>query len=213
MRSITHGPSAFRRTCWRCVGTLLLAAPAAAQTGGAARPPRPPRPPPPAGARRQAEENGLAIAPADAPVEVQNAIAAANRIRKKPYIYGGGHRASTTKGYDCSGAVSYVLNAAGVLSSPLPSGPLMNWGLPGKGTWISVYANGGHAYAVIAGLRWDTSAVDERSTTAAAPAGARPSARQPGLRRSPRAPGLSEAHPPPTSVRWLTRFRSGDRAT
>ena len=90
-----------------------------------------------------------------------DAIAAANRIRKKPYIYGGGHKSFTAKGYDCSGAVSYVLNAAGLLDSPLPSGSLMKWGEPGKGAWISVYANAGHAYAVIAGLRWDTSAVNE----------------------------------------------------
>ncbi|MET0729874.1 MAG: hypothetical protein ABWZ03_01670, partial [Solirubrobacterales bacterium] len=132
-------------------GTMLLAAPAAAQTGGAAPPPE--TAPPPLttpGSVAKLKKNGLAIAPADAPAQVQNAIAAANRIRKKPYIYGGGHRSFNAKGYDCSGAVSYVLHAAGLLDSPLPSGSLMKWGVAGRGAWITVYANGGHAYAVIA---------------------------------------------------------------
>jgi hypothetical protein len=143
-------------------GCLLLAAPSAAQTGGAAPPPE--AAPPPVttpGSVAKLKKNGKAIAPANAPIQVQNAIAAANRIRKKPYIYGGGHKSFDSKGYDCSGAVSYVLHAAGLLESPLPSGPLMKWGSPGKGAWISVYANAGHTYAMIAGLRWDTSAVNE----------------------------------------------------
>jgi hypothetical protein len=142
--------------------SLVAAAPAAAQSGGAPAPPPtvPPAPTTP-GAKAKLLKNGMAVAPAGAPVEVQNAIAAANRIRKKPYVYGGGHRSFEDEGYDCSGAVSYVLNAAGMLSSPLPSGPMMSWGEPGKGAWVSVFAKGSHAYAVIAGLRWDTSAVGE----------------------------------------------------
>ena len=111
------------------------------------------------GTRAKLTKSGLAIPPADAPQAVIDAINAGNRIRKKPYVYGGGHGSFQAKGYDCSGAVSYVLNAAGLLESPMPSGPLMRWGLPGKGSWITVYANAGHAYAVIAGLRWDTSAM------------------------------------------------------
>ncbi len=144
------------------VAALALAAPAAAQTGGATAPPEaaPPVPTTP-GAVAKLKKNGKAIAPAGAPVAVQNAIVAANRIRKKPYIYGGGHKSFDSKGYDCSGAVSYVLHAAGLLDSPIPSGSMMKWGSPGPGAWITVYANGGHAYAVIAGLRWDTSAVNE----------------------------------------------------
>ena len=122
-----------------------------------------------AGSVAKLNKNGKAIAPADAPIQVQNAIAAANRIRKKPYIYGGGHKSFDSKGYDCSGAVSYVLNAAGLLESPLPSGPLMKWGVPGRGSWISVYANAGHTYAVIAGLRWDTSAVNEPINSGSGP--------------------------------------------
>jgi hypothetical protein len=140
--------------------SLALAAPAAAQTGGSPAPggtAPPPQTVP--GARAKLTKKGKAIAPAGAPQAVINAIAAGNRIRKKPYIYGGGHRRFEDKGYDCSGAVSYVLNAAGLLSSPMPSGPLMKWGASGKGSWITVYANGGHAYAVIAGLRWDTSSM------------------------------------------------------
>jgi hypothetical protein len=105
--------------------------------------------------------NGKAIAPPDAPYVVQNAVRAANRIRKKRYIWGGGHRRWKSKGYDCSGAVSYVLHAAGLLSSPLVSGQLAGWGSPGLGRWITVYANRAHTFMVIAGLRYDTSAVGE----------------------------------------------------
>ncbi len=107
--------------------------------------------------------DGTAIPPADAPKPVRKAIHAGNRIHTRPYVWGGGHnRKFKGKGYDCSGAVSYVLHAAGMLKSPLASGPLARgWGVPGAGQWITVYANKSHAYAVIAGLRWDTSAVGE----------------------------------------------------
>jgi hypothetical protein len=102
--------------------------------------------------------DGTAAAPADAPIEVQNAIHAANRLVNKPYKYGGGHARIEDRGYDCSGTVSYALHHAGLLKTPLDSGSFMRWGLRGPGTWISVYANRGHAYAIIAGLRLDTSA-------------------------------------------------------
>jgi hypothetical protein len=85
------------------------------------------------------------------------AIEAANRIEDKPYKYGGGHAKVNDTGYDCSGAVSYALKAAGMLKTPMDSTDLMKWGDAGKGEWITVYSNPGHAYAVIAGLRWDTS--------------------------------------------------------
>jgi hypothetical protein len=100
--------------------------------------------------------NGRAIAPLDAPPAVRKVINAANRIRTKPYIYGGGHGRWWDSGYDCSGAVSFALHGGRLLASPLPSGPMEAWGAPGAGRWITVYANAGHAYAVIAGLRWDT---------------------------------------------------------
>ena len=107
-------------------------------------------------------KKGKAIPPADAPSGVVWAIAAGNRIRKRPYVWGGGHGGWDSWGYDCSGAVSYVLGAAGLLPSPLPSGPLMSWGSPGKGRWITVMANRRHTYAVVAGLRWDTSSRGKR---------------------------------------------------
>jgi cell wall-associated NlpC family hydrolase len=97
-----------------------------------------------------------AVSPADAPAAVRRVIAAANRIRTRPYVWGGGHGRWWDRGYDCSGAVSYALHGGELLDSPLSSGPMTHWGSPGPGRWITVYANAGHAYAVIAGLRWDT---------------------------------------------------------
>ena len=101
--------------------------------------------------------NGRAIAPIDAPPAVKKVIAAANKIRTKPYIWGGGHGRWWDRGYDCSGAVSFALKGGSLISSPMPSGPMMGWGERGLGRWITVFANSGHAYAVVAGLRWDTS--------------------------------------------------------
>jgi hypothetical protein len=100
---------------------------------------------------------GKASIPAGAPSRVVRAIQAANRIHRRTYIWGGGHQSFRARGYDCSGAVSYVLHAAGVLSSPLVSGQLAFWGLPGYGSWITVFANKVHTYMYIAGLRFDTS--------------------------------------------------------
>src|SRR3954451_4551045 len=100
--------------------------------------------------------NGRAIPPVNAPPAVKQVIAAANEIRTKPYIWGGGHGRWQDRGYDCSGAVSFALHGGGFLTSPPPSGPMETWGSAGHGRWITVYANAGHAYAVIAGLRWDT---------------------------------------------------------
>jgi cell wall-associated NlpC family hydrolase len=99
---------------------------------------------------------GRAIAPVDAPPVVRKVIAAANKIRTTPYIWGGGHGRWWDRGYDCSGAVSFALHGGSLLGSPLPSGPMMSWGKRGHGRWITIYANDGHAFAVIAGLRWDT---------------------------------------------------------
>jgi hypothetical protein len=156
---------------------LSLAAPAAAQTGGTGAPgstttsttspsPAPVGPP----GRAKLRKDGTALAPADAPPAIQAAIAAGNAIHTYPYRWGGGHRSFYDTGYDCSGAVSYVLHAAGFLSSPMPSGPLASsWGAPGKGRWITVYANASHAYMVVAGLRFDTSAVGERLNQGSGP--------------------------------------------
>jgi hypothetical protein len=100
---------------------------------------------------------GIAIPPADAPPEVVNAINAANAISGMPYKYGGGHRSFVDDGYDCSGTVSFALNGGGLLgTTPLDSGSFMRWGDRGKGKWVTVYTNPGHAFVVIAGLRFDT---------------------------------------------------------
>ncbi len=103
-------------------------------------------------------DDGLAVAPASAPQEVKDIIAAGNKIARKPYKYGGGHGRWRDSGYDCSGSVSYVLHAAGLLDSPLASGGFMGWGERGRGEWVTVRANAGHAYMIVAGLRFDTSA-------------------------------------------------------
>jgi hypothetical protein len=106
--------------------------------------------------------DGIAAAPAAAPEPVKQAIWAADSIIGRPYRYGGGHaRGFVDRGYDCSGAVSFALHGAGLLDSPLDSGSFMSWGEGGAGDWITVYTNPGHAYAVIAGLRLDTSAVND----------------------------------------------------
>jgi cell wall-associated NlpC family hydrolase len=101
--------------------------------------------------------DGLAIAPASAPPAVKAIIDAGNRIHDKPYKYGGGHGRWNDTGYDCSGSMSYVLHAAGLLDRALDSTGFMSWGDAGKGQWVTNYANSGHSYMVIAGLRFDTS--------------------------------------------------------
>ena len=148
-----------------CVACPLVAAPgamaqsSAATSGGGAS--FVPPPPPPAKATLK---DGRLLAPASAPTRIKRVIAAANQIVEKPYIYGGGHkpyrRGWLDRGYDCSGSVSHALHGGGFLRSPLPSGPLMSWGRSGPGSWLTVYASGGHAYLVVAGFRFDTSMHD-----------------------------------------------------
>lgn len=98
-----------------------------------------------------------ASVPSGAPAPVRAAIEAANSIATTPYIWGGGHGSFESSGYDCSGAVSFALHGGGFLDSPLDSTGLSTWGEPGPGRWISVYANAGHAWVLIAGLAFDTS--------------------------------------------------------
>jgi cell wall-associated NlpC family hydrolase len=107
---------------------------------------------------------GFAQAPAGAPAAVALVIAAGNAIAGLPYLYGGGHAGFKDSAYDCSGSVSYALAAAGLVSSPMASGPFMSWGEAGPGRWITVYANAGHAYMVVAGWRFDTSALSQGGT-------------------------------------------------
>jgi hypothetical protein len=136
---------------WAAPGgvSAISSAPAPEPTAASSQPTAPPG--------RALLVGGRAVAPLDAPPVVKRVIAAANRIRTKPYVWGGGHGRWWDRGYDCSGAVSFALRGGALIDSPLPSGPMMRWGLPGRGRWITVYTNLGHAYAVIAGLRWDTS--------------------------------------------------------
>ena len=149
-------------TAIACVAACALAVPAAASAGsggvgpGSGSAPQPPV----AGSKAKLLKSGLARPPADAPLAVQRAIAAANEIDEASYCMGGGHKGNC---YDCSGAVSYVLGPQGAdtLDSPLDSGSLRKWGERGRGSWVTVYTNPGHAYVVVAGLRFDTSIPDD----------------------------------------------------
>jgi hypothetical protein len=100
--------------------------------------------------------DGRAVPPAGAPPTVRRVIAAADRIDGRPYVWGGGHASFASKGYDCSGAVSYALHGGGLLAYTMVSGQLAHWGEPGPGRWITIYANDEHVFMVVAGLRFDT---------------------------------------------------------
>jgi hypothetical protein len=159
------------RTVCACLASLMVAGTAWAEDGtvglsGSGGTAFVPPPPPP---DKAMIVDGKAIAPASAPARVKRVITAANRLIGKPYRYGGGHRAFSSRkldrGYDCSGSVSYALYGGRFLRSPLPSGALMDWGRSGPGDWITVYAHSGHAYLVVAGLRFDTSMRDDSSRT------------------------------------------------
>ncbi|MEX2196654.1 MAG: hypothetical protein WD844_15345 [Thermoleophilaceae bacterium] len=141
-----------------CLCALPAGASAQGPSTGGASPDDPALRPP---GRAILNDAGLAVPPPDAPPEVVKAIRAANRIASKPYRYGGGHNASfRDRGYDCSGAVSYALHGGRLLDSPLDSSSFMRWGERGRGRWITVYTNPGHAFIVIAGLRFDTGGRD-----------------------------------------------------
>ena len=105
--------------------------------------------------------DGLAVAPIDAPAAVQAVINAGNEIAHLPYRYGGGHMTYEDSAYDCSGSISYVFAAAHLLDHTVVSGALENWGDPGPGKWITVFANAGHTFMYVAGLRFDTVALAE----------------------------------------------------
>jgi cell wall-associated NlpC family hydrolase len=107
--------------------------------------------------------NGLAAAPMSAPATVQEIVWAGNQIIGLPYIFGGGHASFSSPGYDCSGTVSFALHGASLISTPMDSSEFMGWDAGGVGTWVTVFANGGHAYMTVAGLRLDTSAADDPS--------------------------------------------------
>ncbi len=140
---------------------------------------------PPVEAAKALLIDGVAHAPAGAPEAVKRAIAAGNALQGKPYRYGGGHARVEDSGYDCSGTVSYALAKAGLLKTPLDSSSFMSWGRRGKGDWITVRTNPGHAYVVIAGLRLDTSAAND-------PGGEKGPRWRPALRN---ASGFTARHP------------------
>jgi hypothetical protein len=123
-----------------------------------------PAPVPTATAPATLGDDGLAVAPAGAPAEVVQLIAAGNAIASTPYKYGGGHGSFDDKAYDCSGSVSYALHGAGLLDETLDSTGLARWGLAGAGAWITIYANKTHTYLVVAGLRFDTSGATKAGT-------------------------------------------------
>ena len=113
----------------------------------------------PVGATGRVLADGTAVAPKDAPQIVRDIINAGNVIAKTPYLWGGGHGSWSASGYDCSGSVSFALAGAGLLDSPLTSGLLARWGAAGPGRWITIYANGGHVFMEVAGLRFDTGGI------------------------------------------------------
>jgi len=106
---------------------------------------------------------GLAAAPMSAPAAIQEMIWAGNEIVGRPYIYGGGHRSFKSRGYDCSGTVSYALHGASLIETPMDSSEMMGWGGHGVGRWVTIFANPEHAYMTIAGLRLDTSSANDPS--------------------------------------------------
>lgn len=104
------------------------------------------------------EYNGkTARARSEMPGAVHEAVKAANRLQGKPYVFGGGHGRLHDRGYDCSGAVSYVLHHAGLLRGPLTSRGFLNYGEPGPGRYITLFVSKGHVFMSICGLRFDTS--------------------------------------------------------
>ena len=110
------------------------------------------------------DTGGMVQAPPGAPAAVAQIIAAGNAIATLPYIYGGGHASFHADGYDCSGSVSYALAAAGLVTSPMVSGDFEDWGDPGPGRWVTIYANAGHVWMEVAGWRFDTVALAEDGT-------------------------------------------------
>jgi cell wall-associated NlpC family hydrolase len=116
------------------------------------------------GSRAQVLPDGRAVAPQGAPQIVRDVIRAANVIATTPYLWGGGHGSWSAVGYDCSGSISFALAGAGLLDAPLTSGELAHWGAPGPGRWITIYANDGHVFMDVAGLRFDTGALNGAGT-------------------------------------------------
>ena len=107
--------------------------------------------------------SGIAAAPMSAPAAVQEIIWAGDDIVGLPYIYGGGHASFESPGYDCSGTVSFALHGAALVQAPEDSSEFEAYGSAGVGRWVTIFANAGHAYMTVAGLRLDTSSADDPS--------------------------------------------------
>jgi peptidoglycan hydrolase-like protein with peptidoglycan-binding domain len=119
---------------------------------------------PPTNERAGINPDGTATPPAGAPPQIAAIIDAGNQIATTPYRYGGGHGKWQDSGYDCSGSVSFALHGADLLEQALDSSSFESWGAAGPGEWVTIYANGGHAYMVVAGLRFDTSGKEKAGT-------------------------------------------------
>jgi hypothetical protein len=130
---------------------------------------------------------GIAYAPEEAPDTVKQAIWAGNALIGMPYVYGGGHGGfdRLDSGYDCSGTISWALHGGALLARPRDSSAFFRYGSAGRGSWITIFTNPGHAYMTVAGIRLDTSAADD-------PGGAKGPRWRP-LRRSDR--GFKVRHP------------------
>jgi hypothetical protein len=119
------------------------------------------------GAAAQILPDGTAAIPTDAPAQVQEAIAAGNRIIDTSYSTERNRNMLTTvmSSYDCSGSTDFVLYNAGLNAPQVDVGGavagnstlLETYGTPGAGQWITVFASAGHAFIEVAGLVLDTS--------------------------------------------------------
>lgn len=141
-------PRIFAVICALLLGVLCVTARAGSET--------PPQTGPVVEGNRAVIRGGVCHAPANAPLAVKKAIWACNYLVRRPYVWGGGHGTFYDRGYDCSGSISFLLHHAGVLAQPTTSKALKNYGEPGPGYWITIYARDGHTFAIVCGLRLDT---------------------------------------------------------
>ena len=117
---------------------------------------QPPQTGPTVPGNKASVSGGRCIPPANAPLAVKKAIWATNYLVGRPYVWGGGHGTFYDRGYDCSGSVSFLLHHAGALAQPTTSRGLQSYGEPGPGHWVTIYARAGHTFAIVCGVRLDT---------------------------------------------------------
>lgn len=92
------------------------------------------------------------------PAIVHAIVRYANELTEQPYRPGGGHQVLFDHGFDCSGAISHVLYRAGLIRHSMDSRAFGRWGVPGRGTYVTLYVRPGHhVFMVVCGLRFDTS--------------------------------------------------------